>query len=464
MGIRIGINYGPVVAVRNEVHGRHDYFGSTVNVASRVEASLEKGGLTGVTQAMLDAVGGADFLTTMGATFRSMGKKTLKGQGDVDVFALFANQLKERWEHTQDPEVAALEVVSAQAPLDADASPEQRFLRLPLDADASPRHRFLRQTAAPGDQPMPTAEAPRIAPTFFLDGESHTGGPGPSRGSLGSLDSSVSSVSRGSSASGYAGRLQTPMPRALQLGVVSRRGTTATVRVALSALQEASVFADVSAHIMTISLEARRMRGVLVTVLSSASIVVWNTSVPCPDHMSTGAHFLRRIPEIDDVRTHAGASSGPLLFGNLPGVRGQNFSAVIGECVDASLRLAEEAQLTGVWGLASGEVGAFCATERLTVGQQMWECGEGRDTVIVYVLKQPGVSTTEDRRVSLPALELCDAPLAEPSAEVSRKLLTGGFRVPPAHVDSQLQPRGFDAALADFIEKPRIGRRRSMTM
>eukprot|EP00756_Hemistasia_phaeocysticola_P018868 Hpha_TRINITY_DN15625_c1_g1::TRINITY_DN15625_c1_g1_i1::g.101549::m.101549 len=60
--VRIGINWGEANAEKNPVTGRFDFFGSTVNTASRVEAALKYGGLTGVTQAVVDKLG-EDFIT-----------------------------------------------------------------------------------------------------------------------------------------------------------------------------------------------------------------------------------------------------------------------------------------------------------------------------------------------------------------------------------------------------------------
>eukprot|EP00756_Hemistasia_phaeocysticola_P032382 Hpha_TRINITY_DN16404_c4_g3::TRINITY_DN16404_c4_g3_i6::g.161004::m.161004 len=74
--VRIGINWGPVQAELNPVNGRFDFFGTTVNTASRVEAALRHGGLTGVTKAVLDAVG----QHAMGTFFTaSLGDRELKG-------------------------------------------------------------------------------------------------------------------------------------------------------------------------------------------------------------------------------------------------------------------------------------------------------------------------------------------------------------------------------------------------
>eukprot|EP00756_Hemistasia_phaeocysticola_P036393 Hpha_TRINITY_DN16640_c1_g1::TRINITY_DN16640_c1_g1_i2::g.183719::m.183719 len=98
--VRIGINWGPVQAELNPVNGRFDFFGTTVNTASRVEAALRHGGLTGVTKAVLDAVGHQ----AMGTFFTaSLGDRELKGVSHpVPMYVVLPQHLAGRWAELQD--------------------------------------------------------------------------------------------------------------------------------------------------------------------------------------------------------------------------------------------------------------------------------------------------------------------------------------------------------------------------
>eukprot|EP00756_Hemistasia_phaeocysticola_P026494 Hpha_TRINITY_DN16066_c3_g5::TRINITY_DN16066_c3_g5_i1::g.119891::m.119891 len=55
--VNIGISWGPAQREKNSLTQRYDYTGSTVTAACSVLSALGHGGLTGVTQAVVDAVG-----------------------------------------------------------------------------------------------------------------------------------------------------------------------------------------------------------------------------------------------------------------------------------------------------------------------------------------------------------------------------------------------------------------------
>eukprot|EP01062_Namystynia_karyoxenos_P013253 TRINITY_DN14781_c0_g1_i1.p1 TRINITY_DN14781_c0_g1~~TRINITY_DN14781_c0_g1_i1.p1 ORF type:complete len:856 (+),score=207.59 TRINITY_DN14781_c0_g1_i1:278-2569(+) len=77
--VRMGVNCGNVRVQRNPITGRYDYFGRTVNVAARVEAAVKQGGLVGVTDAVLVALG-PDGLAELGSPHvTALGYKELKG-------------------------------------------------------------------------------------------------------------------------------------------------------------------------------------------------------------------------------------------------------------------------------------------------------------------------------------------------------------------------------------------------
>ena len=87
--VRIGINYGPTIAEKNPVTGRVDYRGSTVNLASRVEAKA-RGGTTCITGDMKAAI--EPFLQKLGnPVIASHGKHELKGLGAGHELFLLVN-------------------------------------------------------------------------------------------------------------------------------------------------------------------------------------------------------------------------------------------------------------------------------------------------------------------------------------------------------------------------------------
>eukprot|EP00756_Hemistasia_phaeocysticola_P007118 Hpha_TRINITY_DN14126_c0_g9::TRINITY_DN14126_c0_g9_i1::g.10695::m.10695 len=97
--VRVGVNYGPVRVERNPVTGRYDYFGQTVNVAARVESAVKKGGLTGVTQAVLEQVG-----VSHGVTVSELGNLDLRGMSTaVKVFVVLPQSLNERFLPVSEP-------------------------------------------------------------------------------------------------------------------------------------------------------------------------------------------------------------------------------------------------------------------------------------------------------------------------------------------------------------------------
>eukprot|EP01065_Artemidia_motanka_P052889 TRINITY_DN9663_c1_g1_i1.p1 TRINITY_DN9663_c1_g1~~TRINITY_DN9663_c1_g1_i1.p1 ORF type:complete len:809 (+),score=186.51 TRINITY_DN9663_c1_g1_i1:66-2492(+) len=95
--VRIGMHWGPVHAVSNPITGRMDYFGPPVNTAARVESSLQYGGLTGVTEAVLDELT-PDGLRSLDSPMKHyLGKRELRGVADpVAIFVLLPAGLAER--------------------------------------------------------------------------------------------------------------------------------------------------------------------------------------------------------------------------------------------------------------------------------------------------------------------------------------------------------------------------------
>eukprot|EP00756_Hemistasia_phaeocysticola_P025642 Hpha_TRINITY_DN16015_c5_g7::TRINITY_DN16015_c5_g7_i1::g.117138::m.117138 len=94
--VRIGVNWGPARPEINMVTHRWDYFGSTVNVAARVESALKVGGLTGVTDAALEAV--VPEVNRPDVFICKMGDLELRGvTHKVGISVMLPRSLADRW-------------------------------------------------------------------------------------------------------------------------------------------------------------------------------------------------------------------------------------------------------------------------------------------------------------------------------------------------------------------------------
>eukprot|EP01065_Artemidia_motanka_P035511 TRINITY_DN43416_c0_g1_i1.p1 TRINITY_DN43416_c0_g1~~TRINITY_DN43416_c0_g1_i1.p1 ORF type:complete len:853 (+),score=124.27 TRINITY_DN43416_c0_g1_i1:72-2561(+) len=95
--VRIGIHYGPTRVEENPVTGRYDYYGTAVCVASRVETALRQGGLTGVTDAVVDELGQDGFKALGSPVQHELGTTMLKGiSTPVDLTVLLPQRLAGR--------------------------------------------------------------------------------------------------------------------------------------------------------------------------------------------------------------------------------------------------------------------------------------------------------------------------------------------------------------------------------
>eukprot|EP01065_Artemidia_motanka_P024823 TRINITY_DN2973_c0_g2_i1.p1 TRINITY_DN2973_c0_g2~~TRINITY_DN2973_c0_g2_i1.p1 ORF type:complete len:798 (+),score=302.99 TRINITY_DN2973_c0_g2_i1:60-2396(+) len=95
--VRCGVHHGEVRLETNPITGRCDYFGSTVNLAARVEAQVTHGGLVGVTSSVLEAV--RPQLQLLGdPAERLLGMRVVKGVRDaVQLHVLVPRRLQDRF-------------------------------------------------------------------------------------------------------------------------------------------------------------------------------------------------------------------------------------------------------------------------------------------------------------------------------------------------------------------------------
>eukprot|EP00756_Hemistasia_phaeocysticola_P021892 Hpha_TRINITY_DN15800_c6_g9::TRINITY_DN15800_c6_g9_i1::g.187023::m.187023 len=308
--VRIGINWGPVEAERNPVTGRHDFFGTTVNTAARVEAVLQYGGLTGVTQAVVDKVG----YDTIGCDMfiAPMGEKDLKGVSQpVAVYAVLPRELAERWRLLEAQEGA-----------------------------------------------VPQFNTP---PLSLLKKKS----------SLRCLRRCTTASSAFSDLSDFSARslTMTKSQARLNLGLMASDATCVTVRGAFCELDEEDVEVAVTQLLATVETTALRTEGQVVCAVSALCIIGWNAGTRCHDHVAHSAHFVTLVPE--RLSAHAGAATGHVMSGNISGTRRRHVT-VAGGCVELSVSLSESAALHNLHFMAAGEVGAYLGNRGLANSLQRW--------------------------------------------------------------------------------------------
>eukprot|EP01065_Artemidia_motanka_P011757 TRINITY_DN16401_c0_g1_i1.p1 TRINITY_DN16401_c0_g1~~TRINITY_DN16401_c0_g1_i1.p1 ORF type:complete len:790 (+),score=215.04 TRINITY_DN16401_c0_g1_i1:57-2426(+) len=108
--VRVGLHWGEAQVEWNPVTGRCDYFGTTVNTAARVEAALQHGGLSGVTEDMLDALGPAGLADLGGVRLHPLGPRLLVGIRDpVAITVILPLSLSGRVDVLKEPTPVAVD-------------------------------------------------------------------------------------------------------------------------------------------------------------------------------------------------------------------------------------------------------------------------------------------------------------------------------------------------------------------
>eukprot|EP00756_Hemistasia_phaeocysticola_P024663 Hpha_TRINITY_DN15960_c3_g2::TRINITY_DN15960_c3_g2_i1::g.70997::m.70997 len=107
--VKVGIHWGKVQRDNNPVTQSSDFYGNTVNTASRVVSALQLGGLTGVTRAVMHVVDNDCLCGVFTAPF---GVKKLKGVSQsIMIHVVLPQVLAARWD-TLSPEVDAVSSMS----------------------------------------------------------------------------------------------------------------------------------------------------------------------------------------------------------------------------------------------------------------------------------------------------------------------------------------------------------------
>eukprot|EP00756_Hemistasia_phaeocysticola_P003460 Hpha_TRINITY_DN12254_c0_g1::TRINITY_DN12254_c0_g1_i1::g.17139::m.17139 len=324
--VRIGIHAGNARVERNHVTGRYDYFGGTVNVAARVEGAVARGGLVGITDAVLGHIDQQDLLTLGSPVVVPLGKKKLKGVTEaINISLLFPQVLSDRRAVTQD---------------DGKRTPVQSPLRIATLG--------TRQASTGGHPGMDTCASNN------------------SRGSHLDIPELQTSI-RG------AGRsmMKSPLTR-----LRSSEVSVMTTRCAWSSGADMD-FKYVN-FVATVDRAVSLSQGVVVGLVSSVITCVWNTaSTPCSEFVSRCVYAMDQINGSCSFQHHVGAATGRVWSGSLAmaAQRQKRYAAVLGGVVELASGLAEESERCGDWALCSGDVVERFRLENRAFRAQLWAGG-----------------------------------------------------------------------------------------
>eukprot|EP00756_Hemistasia_phaeocysticola_P038317 Hpha_TRINITY_DN16752_c0_g1::TRINITY_DN16752_c0_g1_i1::g.77997::m.77997 len=318
--VRIGIHYGPARVEKNPVTMRYDYFGTTVNIASRVEAILKHGGITGVTQAVMDEVeqGRLSGMYTV-----PMGARDLKGFSQpVFIHIVLPPSLAARWPAVQ----------------------ESVLIPEPQPQPSLPTRRRLSDTScgSPTKSPMSDYTHTKSFSRRTLSDKCES----PHSGSSGR--SPFEELTHLGSIGDIAG--WSP----LDLGLSVSSATCVAVRCSFRDQD-----ADEAEHALTRMLvdtetAALRTEGRIASVMSSVCLLSWNPGSRTVDHLAQSTHFLRLLR----INACCGFATGSVLSGNVSGVRRRHV-AVAGLCADLSVILSESALVHRLYIMAGGEAAGY---------------------------------------------------------------------------------------------------------
>eukprot|EP01062_Namystynia_karyoxenos_P039384 TRINITY_DN2863_c0_g2_i1.p1 TRINITY_DN2863_c0_g2~~TRINITY_DN2863_c0_g2_i1.p1 ORF type:complete len:957 (+),score=235.27 TRINITY_DN2863_c0_g2_i1:83-2872(+) len=342
--VRAGIHWGEVRVERSPITGRCDYFGPTVNVAARIEAVVQKGGLVGITDVVLDCLS-PDVLSRLGEpALHALGARDLKGvRESMSVTIMLPQRLL--------PRIGVLEE-SARGSA-AERGTETGEQEGALD---SPRGvtRFASVTAAVRQG---ARRSLKMSQRWSFT----------SRRSARSSDHACATDRQVSANPQQRQSLSNVALRLRQMV-----GSCAVARANLWTADPLEL--RLSALICSIESAADRSEGVLGSVLSACAIVTWNAARHCPDSVLSCQQFLGLAArEKRSVRTHFGVTTGGMLSGNIATAR-RRFATVVGGCIELAAALAEEAELCGDNTLAAGPVATLSANEGNAHRAQLWIC------------------------------------------------------------------------------------------
>eukprot|EP01062_Namystynia_karyoxenos_P076306 TRINITY_DN7469_c0_g2_i1.p1 TRINITY_DN7469_c0_g2~~TRINITY_DN7469_c0_g2_i1.p1 ORF type:complete len:900 (+),score=139.65 TRINITY_DN7469_c0_g2_i1:88-2787(+) len=396
--VRVGVHYGPVRREVNPVTGRADYFGPTVNTAARVESALQRGGLLGVTDAVLSAVAADGWQQLGNPVVSDFGVRELRGVHDpVQIHLVLPRDLAARADSSTPGARASL---TRLAELRCDSPGARAWPDLgDIGVTTSVVHEI--SSAAPScSQPDGTMVVPDLQrrmspmelsnPGRFPRDSGYTSDP--SEMQWASCRESVHSI--GSVASARQPRASAAPTK--NLALVLRR-SVATCAVVRAALQGAPLVARrLPLLVAAIESAADSSQGVLTEVLSAGSVVTWNAAVPCAIHTASCVMLLKAVVREVSARLpcHVGVATGGVLSGNLAAGR-RRFATVVGGCIELATALSGEAELCGDAALLTGQVADICARRMNASRAQLW-CPPSGTPILVWEVAAAAVQRAAD--------------------------------------------------------------------
>eukprot|EP00756_Hemistasia_phaeocysticola_P032439 Hpha_TRINITY_DN16406_c3_g8::TRINITY_DN16406_c3_g8_i1::g.160176::m.160176 len=409
--VRIGINWGAARAERNPVTGRHDYFGQTVNMAARVEGVIKQGGLTGITQNVMDALD-EDFRSRRDIFIHPFGEVQLRGIANkVKVHIILPLSLASRWQQV------------CESPT-ADRAPISPASLATVNDPASPwSPRTLPASAAHlGSSMLLCASLNTISVGGTNNKSVNSGGDGTTR-SMNSGDGTLKSTRSRPSILGLQsifGPSSQDLPRAhthfvsadpifssstlqfsqrtdfgrsvsefdpvaagskarVALGLESAVGTVVAVRGDFSATSEVEAPTSVSDFLLQTEMTAFRTHGVVVTVISGLCLVSWNSVKKCPEHVGQAGYLITTLTG----QVRMGAMTGRMLHGDISAFRKRHVT-VLGSCIELCVSLSESAVQKGVKILATAEVAEYLEMEGVVVPAEKWRDNRSDEIFTVW--------------------------------------------------------------------------------
>eukprot|EP00756_Hemistasia_phaeocysticola_P047893 Hpha_TRINITY_DN22350_c0_g1::TRINITY_DN22350_c0_g1_i1::g.177695::m.177695 len=376
--VRIGVNWGSVQAEKNPVTGRYDFYGTTVNIAARVEAHLRCGGIVGVTQAVVDVFDSDDDDILADCFTRPLGARELRGVGaPTSIHIVLPVRLAERWD-----ELAHC-VIDQRHPL---ADPVGRS-----DGGSKQRDSYIMETSTFSSSRESRATLPTTSGLVSSQKEVFRDDYDLLQPRQQSILSSPSAPDSESSNSQTVVRRQesnlsqvfsrtmamSTSHRGLSLGLQTSVGSCAAVRGNFKHTADAEV--GLTRLLAAVETATLRTQGQLVCVVSAQCVSAWNAGMRCQDHLSQSSHFTTLLRE--RVSCHAGIATGPMLSGNISGARRRHVT-VAGSCVELSMSLSETAALRSLYLMATGEVGAHMGKVGAATRTEVWMEAGGTELVV----------------------------------------------------------------------------------
>eukprot|EP01062_Namystynia_karyoxenos_P032884 TRINITY_DN2421_c0_g2_i1.p1 TRINITY_DN2421_c0_g2~~TRINITY_DN2421_c0_g2_i1.p1 ORF type:complete len:898 (+),score=247.39 TRINITY_DN2421_c0_g2_i1:246-2696(+) len=426
--VRMGIHCGDARVQLNPVTGRKDFFGPTVNTAARVESELRKGGLIGVTDAVLEAVG-TDGLRALGwPHVASIGLRKLRGiQKGVAISVLTPAALAQR-----------------------------------IDVLTASEHR--------GGTPLPSRRKPRASETLgeraqSLSSSRSTLQQSPSSSSGGTR---LSRLSRGSPSNPLWFGLVCNSPKPSSPAIVQGDAASLPLRLAhgkiacavarLDLCHTERVREQLSQFLAAVEAAADTSQGMVQNVLSACAVVAWNAALPCSQAAAGCQQFLYAVHSDGFLRgsSRFGVASGHALSGHVATARSR-FVTIVGGCVELAAALAEEAEIRGYFALAAGAVAMHCQRAGWATRAQQWQAAHAAAHYDVYSVTPQGANKWGLLEVAdtLESVSACPGETVMPTPAESAK--EDDPTLSPARI--RVVPRVWDAADAAEAFSPKAAER-----